>query len=199
MNEPIRLATFPRGDAAFRAFVRSCLAESPANERADPACLQARLRRWHTRAVVRVQSDLARVGPEPTWYVYRDGHTNLGMQEGWWTSPGIASVSFDASGTCIHADAAAHALLGRTPGVLDGLHWRAFLPEEFETVNDDWIWDLITTEGSVNSVFEVPLYDGGRRVVEYHCEWRDDPPRFVGFWRELAMLDREALVALGIG
>src|SRR6185503_6509387 len=52
------IVTFPKGDTAFAAFVRSTIAALDAQARVDPGQVQAALRRWHTRAQVRPQHEL---------------------------------------------------------------------------------------------------------------------------------------------
>ena len=75
------IVTFPRGDTAFAAFVRSTIAALDAQAREDPGQVQTALRRWHTRAQVRPQHELARLGAT-TWYVYRDGHAGRAPRAG---------------------------------------------------------------------------------------------------------------------
>ena len=54
----------------------------------DPGQVQTALRRWHTRAQVRPQHELARLG-ETTWYVYRDGHAGVRLEQDWWQADDV--------------------------------------------------------------------------------------------------------------
>jgi hypothetical protein len=47
-------------------------------------------------------------------------------------------------------------------------------------------WNLLETHGWIQSVFDVPLPDGGFRAIEYHSERTDDPERFTSRWRAIA-------------
>ena len=65
------LRTYPRTDARFRRDATQmieALGDDP-----SAAGLQRALRAWYPRCVVRPQAELARLGLQPVWYLFRDG------------------------------------------------------------------------------------------------------------------------------
>jgi len=48
----------------------------------------------------------------------------------------------------------------------------------------------------VHSVFDAPLPDGGRRVIEYRTNWDPEERVYVCRWRGLAVIDDTQVVAL---
>ena len=114
------IVTFPRGDTAFAAFVHSTIAALDAQARMDPGQVQAALRRWHTRAQVRPQDELARMG-ETTWYVYRDGHAGVRLEQDWWQADDVATARLGEDEVFVDGDDAACRLVDLPPGGLRGV------------------------------------------------------------------------------
>ena len=187
MSSVPTVATFPRDDVAFAAFVRSALAELGAAA-ADPGALQARLRQWHTRALVQPQADLAGFGPATTWYVYRDGRAGVVSEQGWWDAEGCAWVAFGREGTFTASNAAADELIG-TEGGLAGHHWSELLPPSAQGNDGSWLWTILEAGRPAQSVFDLPLPDGRRKVIEYRSSRAPDGDGYESFWRELAVID----------
>jgi PAS domain-containing protein len=188
------LVTFPRDDTAFGSFVRATIEKLPPAARADPGALQAALRRWHTRAIVRAQSPLASFGGV-AWYVYRDGQAGVRTDETWWQEPGVATAYLGEDDRFIGGDDAACALVDRAPGGLAGVPWRELVPSVAREDDATWLFgDLKQTP--VHSVFDFPRADGSRRVIEYRTGWDPGQGWFVCRWRELAVIDAASVPTL---
>jgi PAS domain-containing protein len=180
-----KLTTFPADDRVFAAFVRQAyLALDPAHR--EPASLEASLRRWHASAVVRQQDGLASFG-EPRWYVYRDGHPGVKVEDAWWQAEGAATIEFGADGVFTFADDAACELVELAPGALVGRHWSDLVPPSARDDDGAWIWEQLDRTGCVQSVFDLPVATGVR-VIEYRTE-RVADGHFRSHWRQLATVD----------
>ena len=183
----LRLATFPVGDVAFAAYVQTCWSELNAKQRDEPQELQRLVRRWHTRALVVSQSPLAALRQGSLWYVFRDGRGGgVPPESEWWTAPGTACVTFDADLVITHADDAACALAGVEPGGLVGRRWSELVPPQARPHGTEWLKEALSRGDALSSVFDLPLPDGGYRVIEYHAE-----ARYVTYWRQLTVLPPE--------
>lgn len=178
------IATFPRDDRVFAAFVQSSLAAM--SEERCPGALEAQLRRWHTRAIVRVQADLAGFGWGETWYVYRDGRAGIVEEPDWWLDPECAHVGFGRDGVFVATNAAADALVGRETGLV-GRHWSELLAPVAQGEDAAFLWELLDQGQVAHSVFDLPLRDGGHRVIEYRSV-RCPEGGYESWWRELAVL-----------
>jgi PAS domain-containing protein len=186
-----RLSCFPAEDAAFALFVRTTQARLQADdEPMTPEALETSLRTYHTRALVRRRNPLAALG-EDVWYVYRDGHAGVKVLDDWWQCTDCASVVFDRTGAFVEADDSACALLDLPPGALAGRRWRELVPGRAPRPDSADLWRILETHGSIQSVFDVPLPDGGFRVIEYHSERTEDPDRFTSRWRAIADIPAE--------
>jgi PAS domain-containing protein len=192
MSGQLTVATFPRDDAAFGAYVERCRAELNEDERADPAALQRAIRRWHTRAVVRAQDALAGFG-SALWYVYRDGMAGVRTDDTWWQEQGVAHVIFAPGGHVHSADREACSLVGRPAGGLDGVHWTSLVPPEGSTDDALWISKQLDERGVVQSVFDCPLPDGSRHVIEYRTTPAAQPGFFESRWRHVATIEPDRL------
>jgi PAS domain-containing protein len=182
-----RLATFPARDVAFAMYVQKCWSELDAKQRDDPRELQHLVRRWHTRALVVPQSPLAALRQGSLWYVFRDGRGGgVPPEREWWTAPGTACVTFDADLVITNADDAACALAGVQPGGLLGRRWSDLVPTQARALGTAWLKEALSRGEAISSVFDLPLPDGGYRVIEYRAE-----PRYVTYWRELTVLPPE--------
>jgi PAS domain-containing protein len=188
MGEDLAVATFPREDAAFAAYVTRCRADLAPGDRADPAALERLIRHWHTRAVVRPRDGLAGFG-SAVWYVYRDGSAGIRTDDEWWGADGVARVVFGADGRVLDADPAACAIAGLPPDGLAGVHWTSLVPPEAATGSADWLGQQLRAKGYVQSVFDCPLPEGGRRVIEYRSMPAAEPGRFECRWRVIATIE----------
>jgi PAS domain-containing protein len=184
------LATFPRDDIAFARFVRTAVERIPAANRSDPASLQAALRRWHTRAIVRPREAIAGYDG-PTWYVYRDGQAGIRSEADWWQRDDVATARLGEDEVFIDGDDAACALVGREPGGLRGVAWRELIPAEARDDDATWLFGGLQDGKPVQSVFDCPLPDGRRRVIEYRTAWVADERIYLCRWRGLAVIDAE--------
>jgi len=188
VSADVVLSCFPSRDRSFARFVERRRREVPRGTAASAADLQAGIRRWYPRAVVREQSTLGSLGP-PVWYVYRDGSPNLEAHLHWWEEPGAGRIEFDAQARFIAADDRAAEIVGLRPADLIGRSWPDVIPSAAQADEWDWVWRTLNETGRVMSVFDCRLPDGRRRIVEYRNQTTDDPHRFVGYWREIETLD----------
>ena len=181
-----RLSTFPAQDEAFALRVQTTRARLRSDGRdVTPESLEAALRRFHTRAIVRRRNPLATLGHD-VWYVYRDGHAGVRVLDDWWQCDDCATVVFDRTGAFVQADDAACELVGVSPGGLAGRRWQEFVRSRAPRADGAALWDLLEAHGSLQSVFDVPLPGGGFRVIEYHSAPTEDPDRFTSRWRAIA-------------
>lgn len=185
MIEHSVLEVFPSDDEAFARYARQCLAELDHAE-PDPKELERLLRRWHGRAVVRVQSDLGRLSAEPAWYVYRDG-VIARSESGWWQQDGAARLTFDRDGTFLDANEAAATLVGRPREQLVGAHWSTLVGRAAHAVDPQWLWAMLDDGLPVQSTFELARPDGGLSTIEYRSEPTGEPGVFVTHWRRVAV------------
>jgi PAS domain-containing protein len=185
------VATFPRGDEAFAAFVRDAITRLERVDRLDPAALQNLLRRWHSRAIVRERDALASFGAS-TWYVYRDGQAGVRIEDDWWQRDGVAVARLGEDQVFIDGDDEACRLVGRPPGGLAGASWRELVPPVARDDDAEWLFGDLK-ERPVQSVFDFPLADGGRRVIEYRTAWVPEEAVYLCRWRELTVIDSESL------
>ena len=188
------VATFPRGDEAFAAFVRDAMARLERADRLDPEELQSLLRRWHSRALVRERDPLASFGAS-TWYVYRDGQAGVRLEDDWWQQANVATARLGEDQVFIGGDDDACALVGRPPGGLAGVSWRELVPPVARDDDADWLFGDLK-ERPVQSVFDFPLPDGGRRVIEYRTTWVPAEGIFLCRWRELTVIDPDSIKEL---
>lgn len=184
---PIHLVAFPRADTAFAAFVHATIDGLDADEREDPARVEVALRRWHTRAIVRPQDPMAGFGAT-TWYVYRDGHAGVRIEEDWWQVDDVATARLGEDERFIDGDDAACALVERDPGGLTGVPWRELVPVDARDSDAEWLFGPLRDGRPVQSTFDCPLADGRRRVIEYRAVWLPDVRIYLCRWRELAVI-----------
>jgi len=188
------IATFPRADEAFAAFVRDAVTRLGQADRAGPAELQQLLRRWHTRALVRERHDLAGFGAA-TWYVYRDGQAGIRMEDDWWQREDVATARLGEDLVFVDGNDEACRLVGRPPGGLAGVPWRELVPPSARDDDATWLFGDLK-ERAVHSVFDHPLPDGGRRVIEYRTAWVPEEGVYQCRWRELTVIDSASIEKL---
>ena len=181
------LATFPRDDAAFAGFVRGTADGLAADDALAPDMLQARLRTWHSQAVVHVRNELAGLTNDRLWYVYRDGGVAR-SESGWWASDAVAQLTFDRTGTFRSANQAAADLVDRSIEELVGASWSDLVPPDAAATDPVWLWRLLDAGHAIQSLFELPLPDGARRVIEFRSEATEDPQVFASRWRPVRTL-----------
>ena len=190
MIETPLLATFPRTDVAFGRLARAALDRLSGAERGDPAALQRELRRWHTRAVVRPRESLAGYDG-PTWYVYRDGQAGIHSEDDWWKREDVAIAILGEDEVFIDGDDEACRLVGRAPGGLRGVPWRHLVPVEASDDDATWLFGSLKDGVPVQSVFDCPLPDGRRQVIEYRTNWVEEERIYRCRWRGIALIDRD--------
>jgi PAS domain-containing protein len=195
IEERITIATFPREDAAFASFVRTTMANLSPEDRGDPALVQKALRRWHTRALVRRRDDIAGFGPV-TWYVYRDGQAGVRIESDWWQGDGVATAVLGEDEVFVDGDDEACRLVGRPSGGLRGVPWRDLVPAEARDDDAGWLFAGLKNVPFAHSVFDAPLPDGSRRVIEYRTHWDSEQGVYVCRWRELAVIDDVQIAVL---
>ena len=179
--------TFPRDDTAFAAFVRATMAKLGPDEREDAAAVQAALRRWHTRALVRPQDPMASFGGT-TWYIYRDGTAGVRLEQDWWQAEGVATARLGEDEVFIDGDDEACRLVDCPPGGLAGVPWRELVPVEARDTDGEWLFGPLKDGKPVQSTFDFPRADGTRRVIEYRTIWLPDERIYLCRWRELAVI-----------
>jgi hypothetical protein len=184
----IHIVAFPRADSAFAAFVRATVAGLDAADREDQKAVESALRRWYTRAIVRLQDPMAGFGGV-TWYVYRDGHAGVQVEQDWWQAPGVATARLGEDEVFIDGDDEACRLVERGPGGLCGVPWRELVPESARETDATWLFGPLKDGRPVQSVFDHPLAGGRRRVIEYRTAWLPDERVYLCRWRELAVID----------
>ena len=153
----------------------------------DPDQVQGALRRWHTRAKVQPQHELARLG-EKTWYVYRDGRAGVLLEQDWWQADDVATARLGEDEVFIEGDDAACRLVDLPPGGLRGVPWRVLIPPEARDTDGEWLFGPLKDGRPVQSVFDFPRADGSRRVIEYRTIWLPDERIYLCRWRELAVI-----------
>jgi len=179
--------TFPRDDTAFAAFVRATMAKLGPDEREDAAALQAALRRWHTRALVRPQDPMASFGGT-TWYIYRDGTAGVRLEQDWWQAEGVATARLGEDEVFVDGDDEACRLVDLPPGGLAGVPWRELVPVEARDTDGEWLFGPLKDGKPVQSTFDFPRADGTRRVIEYRTIWLPEERIYLCRWRELAVI-----------
>lgn len=160
----VSLLCFPPHDVVFAAVVEKRFTEL--SER-DEALLQASLRTTYPRAVVRARDSLAALGGGQAWYAYRDGrYSPFTDAEPWWDGEGVATLTIDADGRYVDANAAALDLIGVD---LETLRTMASgdLTDPATRPTVPWIRALLTDVGLLHSTSVLLRPDGKRVPVEY--------------------------------
>jgi PAS domain S-box-containing protein len=188
-SRPVSFAVFPAHDRLFSAFVQQAYAQVRATSTPTPEALEAVLRTYHTRAVVRPQASLAGFGDGEVWYAYRDGRPGGRAGDEWWLDPGVGHVTFSDDGRYLTADDEACRLVGLAPGALVGLTlFDVVVPGGREAMESVAMAEFEQT-GTMHSVFDCRLPDGSTRVIEYRSERSATPGVNRSAWREFALIE----------
>jgi hypothetical protein len=156
VNEPVSVprpasvATIPKTDVAFRAYVLAALNRMP---EPTPDGLALRIRRLYPHASVGTARD--------DWLVRRDP---VGEPEGgapWWEEPNLPTVRYDSLALILEANAPATEFFGRE---LVGHHWQEFVtPGSTEQVSI--MLEILADAGAAESRFRMPRGDGA--LIEF--------------------------------
>jgi hypothetical protein len=133
VSPPVRLVTIPTDDAALRQFANRALA---AHAR-TPNAIERLLRPLFPEVRARPQNNLAAVGSESVWYVFRDKRYERPGARAWWRTDEPGRAVFDDDGAFLDVDETAAVLLGMCPVQLLGQSGRVFYPPELEGWFDD--------------------------------------------------------------
>jgi PAS domain S-box-containing protein len=131
----IRLVTIPAEDAVLRQFASRALA----SRAQTPRALERLLRLLYPEVHARPQNNLAAVGAESVWYVFRDTRYQRPGGGDWWHADGSGRAVLDDAGKFVDVDETAASLLGVVPVELLGRSARAFYPPQL----DDWFDDIV--------------------------------------------------------
>ena len=134
-STPIRLVCLPTPDVLFGSLVRH--AAVAAGE--SPDSLERALRPVFPDVQVRVQHELAAIGPVPAWYVMREPPTpdQPGRHESAQAFAGQATL--DDAATFVDADESVVILIGLPRSELIGTNWRQLHPQNVQGWFDDMI------------------------------------------------------------
>jgi len=181
----IVLLCFPPTDRALRRKATELLAALPGP---TPDSLEAVLRPFYPRIVVRERADVAGFG-ERGWYVYRDGRVSPFGGDRWWTDPGAARTVIAADGAYVDANDVALELLGIGRAALASARAGDFTsPEHRENV--PWLRQLLLDTGEVHSTSIMRRGNGEDVEIEYHLELDPAVPgQWISSFRPLPMLD----------
>ena len=126
-----------------------------------------------------------------TWYVYRDGQAGIRHESDWWQRDDVAIARLGEDEVFIDGDDEACRLVGREPGGLCQVPWRDLVPAEAQADDAEWLFGGLKDGVPVQSVFDCPLPDGRRQVIEYHTRWVEEERIYLCRWRGIAVIDSD--------
>jgi PAS domain S-box-containing protein len=174
---PVHAATFPKADRVFARYVRDVLADVSAS--ATQKELEHRIRAVYPRVVIRAREPLGGFGPEPVWYVYRDGRPVTQQAGRWWEQPSVAEATFLTGRGYTSANDAYCALHGMPPGSLTGRRWDEFATPD-SIAEAAALWRRMLDDGwpdsgePIQSTFTLVRADGRHQPVEYRTVPQSD-------------------------
>lgn len=162
----IDLRTFPSDDASFRDFACAALVGL---EEPDPERLQCSIRVRYPLAVVRVRSDLARLGAEGiVWYAFRRSVADP-PDESWWEGARAwAVISGDRS--FLEASDGFARIIELPVALLIGRRIEDLANPADVTAAEDVaaLWLELLARGQVDGTLRFDRLDGSPREIEYH-------------------------------
>jgi hypothetical protein len=147
---PRMVATIPKTDAAFRAYIMAALDRMP---EPTPDGLALRIRRLYPHASVATARD--------DWLVRRDAVGDVPSESPWWEEPDLPLVRYDRMALILEANDQAREFFGRE---LAGHHWQEFVtPGSTEQVSV--MLEILAEVGAAESRFRMPRGDGA--LIEF--------------------------------
>jgi PAS domain-containing protein len=164
----IDLRTFPSDDATFRRFAN---AELSRLEAPDPERLQCSIRVRYPHAVVRVRSELARLGGEGiVWYAFRRAAADP-PEDGWWEHT-ASWATIDGERVFVGASEDFAAIVELPLTLLIGLRIEDLANPSDPTAAEDVasLWTELLARGQVHGTLRFNRLDGSPREIEYHVD-----------------------------
>jgi hypothetical protein len=187
----IDLHTFPSDDPNFRLFAHAQIAHL---ETLDPERLQSLIRERYPLAVVRVRSDLARLGTEGVvWYAFRRAAVDP-PEDRWWEDETSWAI-IDGDRVLLLASEGFAAIVEVPLTLLIGKQIDDLANPADHTAAEDVaaLWIELVAAGQVHGTLRFNRLDGSAREIEYHVECAGDrPTRSRAAIRERATRDLSA-------
>jgi PAS domain-containing protein len=160
---PVQLICLPTTDFLFSSLARhAALAAGDA-----PDSLERALRPVFPEAQVRVQEELAAMGPVPAWYLIREPLSRRPPGREGPAEAAVGRAILDDAGTVIDADEPVAALFGLPRSELIGMHWRYLHPLEVQGWFDEMM-PLLAEHGDLKTRWLV----GGNTDRPRHVDFR---------------------------
>ena len=178
----IALRTFPSDDDTFRRFAATQLVGL---DLADPERLESLIRTRYPLAVVRVQSELARMSHEGiVWYAFRRAVVDPPPDQWWADSASWAHI--DRERVFVEASEDFAAVVEVPVAVLIGSRIEDLANPADPTATQDiaTLWIDLLTHGQVHGTLRFNRLDGSSREIEYHVERDGAPGRYRAAIRE---------------
>jgi PAS domain-containing protein len=121
-----RLAPLPRDDALIAHADAALERLGPCS----PDALERELRVTYPEVSVQPQSTVAQLGPQPVWYIFRDGHVRPALLPDTWLDDALPAFVIGEDGTYLDANDAASTLLGVPIKKIRGARIGAFTRHE---------------------------------------------------------------------
>jgi PAS domain-containing protein len=170
---PASVATIPRTDVAFRAYVTAALDRMP---EPTPDGLALRIRRLYPHASVATARD--------DWLVRRDPVGDVATGAPWWEQPDLPRVRYDSLALILEANEPAREFFGRD---LVGHHWQEFVtPGSTEQVSI--MLEILAEVGAAESRFRMPRGDGS--LIEFDSYTTVNGEEFVTVFRPVNVARR---------
>jgi PAS domain-containing protein len=170
----VDLRTFPSDDARFRLFAHTEIARL---EAPDPERLQCLIRERYPLAVVRVRSDLARLGSEGVvWYAFRRAAVDP-PDDRWWEGEASWAI-IDRDRVFLLASEGFAAIVEVPLTLLVGKQIDDLANPADHTAAEDVaaLWIELVARGQVHGTLRFNRLDGSAREIEYHVESDGDLP-----------------------
>jgi len=170
IERPASVATIPKTDVAFRAYVLAALDRMP-EPTADGLAL--RVRRLYPHASVATARD--------DWIVRRDPVGESTTETPWWQAAELPNVRYDSMALIHEANEQARQFFGRD---LVGHHWQEFVtPGSTEQVSI--MLEILAEVGAAESRFRMPRGDG--TLIEFDSYTTVEDDEFVTVFRPVAI------------
>jgi len=151
----------PRSDVVFERVARRL-----ADRSTSPRDLQARLRAFFPRAVVR-ERGLSH--EPPILYIYRDGRYQHDLDDAWWEADEVATVVIDvASGTIVEASPGLATLVQGSGEALVGRPWTDLIGPDALEVAQLTVATILELEQATSEAV-LRRSDGTPLLLEFHA------------------------------
>jgi hypothetical protein len=170
IDRPASVATIPKTDVAFRAYVLAALERMP---EPTPDGLALRIRRLYPHASVATARD--------DWLVRRDAVGESTPDTPWWEAPELPKVRYDSMALILEANEPAREFFGRD---LAGHHWQEFVtPGSTEQVSI--MLEILADVGAAESRFRMPRGDG--TLIEFDSYTTVEGDEFLTVFRPVGI------------